>query len=137
MSLLKQIILLSLSTISIITSLYYLYKDYIATKKWIKVIGTIIEFKKDSSNFDVSASSPTYYPIIKYSTIDGDEITKESDIGTSFRTYEKGQEIDLYYNPNDKTDFVIKSKEAIIVPLLLLFAGIGILAYYLYMPISK
>ena len=137
MSLLKQIILLSLSTISIITSLYYLYKDYIATKKWIKVIGTIIEFKKDSSNFDVSASSPTYYPIIKYSTIDGDEITKESDIGTSFRTYEKGQEIDLYYNPNDKTDFVIKSKEAIIVPLFLLFAGIGILAYYLYMPISK
>ena len=138
MNLTGQIILLALATVLIITSLYYLYKNYLATSKWVKVKGIIIEFKMDNWGAIGADPSPhTYAPVVKYTTTDGEEITKESSMGSSVRIYEKGQEIDLYYDPDNKTDFVIKGKEAIINPLIFLLIGLALLGYYLYMPLSK
>ncbi|HLP90335.1 MAG TPA: DUF3592 domain-containing protein [Nostocaceae cyanobacterium] len=70
--------------------------------------GTVTDFVRRSSTKN-SKTYYTYYPLIKFTTKEGEPTKFESSSGSNPPAYTKGQQIDILYNPQDPQSAMINS----------------------------
>lgn len=69
-----------------------------------KTIGTVVEI---ISREQIDDTNPTYFPVIEYQV--GDRtISQMSNSGDYPPKYEVGDQVEIYYNPNNVQEFIIK-----------------------------
>jgi hypothetical protein len=67
----------------------------------------IVEATVDDAN--IGSASRYRYPVIRFTTGDGTSITRTYKVGTPRNTYQQGSKVSIVYDPNNPTDFFIKS----------------------------
>lgn len=68
-----------------------------------ETIGTVVEFIREV-DFD---NKSTYFPVIEYQA--GDRtISQKSRAGQNPPKYKEGEQIEIYYNPNNVQEYIIK-----------------------------
>lgn len=71
---------------------------------------TVIDIKKERMG-TTDDYSYTWYPVYEY-TVDGQQITKKSNIGNGETRFEKGQQVTLYYNPDNLEEIYVPEENA-------------------------
>lgn len=73
-----------------------------------EAIGTVVEIICETSYSDTENQySDTYYPVIEYQV--GDRtISQKSRSGENPPKYKVGQQVEIYYNPNNVEEYIIK-----------------------------
>lgn len=100
----KMTVILSLAVGGFFIGIGWLfYSAGTAEEGWISATGTVIEIEKHSG----SGSSTTYSPVVEF-RVDGDSYTVGSSISSSAKPT-VGEEREIYYNPTDPNDAVIKN----------------------------
>lgn len=86
--------------------------------------GTIIDLKRHSSGSSGNHQT-SYHPVIQFVTENGKTIVKESSFGGSKTRYQIGQNIKLFYNPDNPDEFYMPDDN---IPkiLTLVFSLVGI-----------
>ncbi|MDB5283172.1 MAG: hypothetical protein JWO06_2247 [Bacteroidota bacterium] len=105
----------------------YFIKYYFAITYWISVKGFIV-----SRNRSYPAPGNLFIPAIRYTTLEGEDLTIHPDFLLSGFAYEEGQELDILYNPDKPTKFIIKGKASLGLPVIFLLVGLGLL-FYIYL----
>ncbi|GAB3551857.1 DUF3592 domain-containing protein [Spirosoma fluminis] len=111
------------------------YISYRNTRRWLantaEVTGKVVSFTSkrsiDTFNRDRNRSQTMYYPTVRYQTTDGQTVTFTSSVGSSSPAYQKGQDVPVRYNLDNRQDAEISAFVALwLVPLVL--TSIGALA---------
>ena len=72
-----------------------------------ETIGTVVEVICERDSNTTSDSTYTYYPVIEYQV--GDRtISQKSRSGQNPPKYQVGQQVEIYYNPNNVEEYIIK-----------------------------
>lgn len=86
--------------LGLLTGAYY---SYTSTENFLKTsiatTGTVVEnrYERGSS----SNSSGSYYGYIKFKSVDGNDVTFRSSVGTNPPSFDVGEEVKLNYDPKD------------------------------------
>lgn len=74
--------------------------------------GTIVKVIKKYNRLGDSTSRHIYIPVYEYMA-NGEQITVKSEYGSfSFKTYQVGMQAELYYNPQNPTEFYVPADNA-------------------------
>jgi len=76
-----------------------------------------------SSGFD----SRLYYPVVKFNTISGENVIHTYKIGMFPANYKTGMKVTIVYNPNKPSNFIIKSRYSLLIPLATLLVSLSLL----------
>lgn len=71
---------------------------------------TVIDIKEEQMRTS-DGYSYTWYPVYEY-TIDGEKMTRKSNIGNGKNHFEKGQQVTLYYNPDNSEEIYVPEENA-------------------------
>ncbi|MEO3403677.1 DUF3592 domain-containing protein [Mucilaginibacter sp. CAU 1740] len=99
----------------------------------VKVEGEVFDIEYDPRRND---STGIYFPVIQYITTDGKEITQKYNFGNSRKTYKKGDNVAVIYDPANPSTFILNKKTSrlgpwISIALGLFFVITAIIAYVL------
>ena len=72
-----------------------------------ETIGTVVEVICETSYSAENELTYTYYPVIEYQ-VGERAITQKSSSGQYPPKYKVGQQVEIYYNPNDVEEYIIK-----------------------------
>lgn len=75
-----------------------------------------------------------YYPIVKFTLENGEHIRGQYSDGTMPAAYKKGEEVTVYYQPDQPEDFIIEGQQRMDV--LVLLIGLILLGVGLYLQFS-
>ncbi|MCH5316255.1 MAG: DUF3592 domain-containing protein [Eubacterium sp.] len=76
-----------------------------------KTTGTVVELVIEKSTTSNHRTSYIYFPVIEYQV--GDRtISKKSNSGQNPPKYKVGQQVEIYYNPNNVEEYYIKGESA-------------------------
>ncbi len=93
-----------------------------------KTYGKVIDLVRRSSNYGSSGHSSSWHPVFEYE-IGELKYIKESNIGKSQSNYAVGQDVEVYYNPQDPHEFYIKG-EGLQRTLGIIFTCVGIVCIF-------
>jgi hypothetical protein len=84
--------------------------------------GTVIDLQRSES----SKGGATYYPVVSYTTRDGKVVTFSSGVSTNPPSYEVGESVEVYYDPQNPNGAEIKGffSQWFVV---LIFGGLGLI----------
>ena len=108
-----MIFLLIFGLAFLMISLIFLFKLKKISRNGIKTEGIILdlEYKK---NYKFP------YPVIRFLTTENVSITQTPDFWSSTRSPNKGDKVNVTYNPDDPTDFVVEGKLNRVTPFILI-----------------
>ena len=118
-----QIILLSISVVLIIISLVSYLNFTKVLKNGTRTEGIICDFKTTGSD----TSSLIKYPIVRFITTNQEWETHPYKISFLPGQYKNGEKVTIFYNPESPKEFVIKSSNSYISPIILFLTGLVIL----------
>ncbi|TDO21275.1 DUF3592 domain-containing protein [Pedobacter duraquae] len=79
-----------------------------------------------------SSGKPLYYPTVKFTTVEGVEVTKKHSSGSYPSLYTKNENITVIYLKGDNTNFIIGSKKSVIVEMVVVLIGLGGIMFCLW-----
>ena len=129
----KLLFIIIFSGIWILLGLIFFIIGMVMRKKYKKKItectsktfGKIIDIVKRSSSDGDGYSSYNYYPVIEYMVGDM-KFIKEYNIGNSSPKYGIGQNLEIYFNPEDYNEYYIGGDEMpTVFSTVFIFAGIA------------
>lgn len=86
--------------------------------------GTIVKVIKKYNRLGDSTSRHIYLPVYEYMA-NGKQITVKSEYGSfSFKTYQVGMQVELYYNPHNPTEFYVPADNADSIQIRLFWGGL-------------
>jgi hypothetical protein len=94
-----------LGTLFFIAGILAIKKQTILMRNGIKARGTVIRVEKRL--YDLKGLNFNYYPVIKYATLDKKWMIEEYDIAGSFKLYNEGDEVVVYYDKTKNDKFII------------------------------
>jgi hypothetical protein len=96
----------------------------------IKVEGVVFKIEEEQDKRGIS-----YYPVIRYVTLEKEWITKKYNTGTNPPAYKEGDTVNVIYDPIDKEHFIVDNLSGKITGLMLGLFGIllivGVVIYYI------
>ena len=100
----------------------------------VEAEGIIFDFKQDQFNSDIDFRDNSKYPIIRFVTKENKWITGQSLIKISSSFFKEGQKVNVTYNSENPTEFILKTKISWNTLLnLFLPLGIGLASYGIYL----
>ena len=92
-----------------------------------KTVGTVTDLVRHSAG--MKGHSGSWYPVISYTVSGGENIVKESSVGTNPPKYKVGQTVHIRYAP-DKTDsfYIDGDNTANLLKKIFFFVGLGLIA---------
>jgi hypothetical protein len=121
----NKIIIFLVGLLFLGVAVFMYYRGNALSKRCTKeVTATVIEVI-EKINSDSDGVSYLYYPKFEYN-VRGEKIIKEGSDGSFPSKYVENQKVQLLYNPDKPTEFVVKGeKESLIIPIV--FGVLGIL----------
>ena len=89
----------------------------------VKVLGKVKDMVKRESYGTDDTSSSAWHPVFEYK-VGNENIVKESRYGTFRPRYEVGQEIEIYYNPENVEEYYIN--ETLPKKFSIIISGVGV-----------
>ncbi|MBD2441068.1 DUF3592 domain-containing protein [Nostoc sp. FACHB-110] len=77
--------------------------------KGISTQGTVIDLVRHTSRDSNGRRSTAYYPVVKFTPNSGDPVTFEANSGSNPPAHQRGQQIDILYNPQEPEAATINS----------------------------
>ena len=100
-------------------------------KRDIRVKGLVVEI---DAMVD-STINTSYYPIVKFSTLQNDALTERYNLGFNPSTYKIGDTVTIIYNADNPKQFIIDDKDTKVMGPVLIGIGLvvisGVLLYHL------
>lgn len=93
-------------------------------KKGIKVEGVVFSVEVTVSG---SSLTKTYYPVIRYLTLQNEWITKRYNIGSKPSLYKEGDKVIVIYDPTDTSVFTLNDTISKIAPIIFILIGVALL----------
>ncbi|MCH5157506.1 MAG: DUF3592 domain-containing protein [Clostridiales bacterium] len=81
--------------------------DSLAKRCTEETIGTVVEIISERSYSSDNQFTYTYYPVIEYQ-VGERTISQKSRSGQDPPKYKVGQQVEIYYNPNNVEEYIIK-----------------------------
>jgi hypothetical protein len=126
----NELVLFVAGAIFTIIGIRKIYKRRKLVKTGIKVAGVVFRMEEE---FKVKSFS--YYPVIRYVTLEKEWITERYDVGSSPAAYKEGDTVKVIYDTVDNKQFIIDSWQAKLFEFLFLIGGvsliIGAIIYYI------
>lgn len=99
-----------LAGIALIAASFFIGKDvYQTTTYGIKTAGEVVSMKTRKSTSD-GTTTTMYYPIMEFETEDGDTIRFESNTGSSHPSVRTGDDVEIFYRPEDPKETAMRDK---------------------------
>lgn len=98
-----------IGVVILIASRWIATNAYEFTEHALRTQGTVVELQQaESKRSSNKRRSSVYYPIVTFSTSDGQNITFRESVGTNPPAYEQGETVDVLYLPDNPNDARIK-----------------------------
>ena len=102
-----------------------------------KATGTVVDIIEEMTTDSDGLPDYTYYPVIEYQA-ESQTISEQSNVGGSYGKYTIGDSVEILYNPNNTSEYIIAGNStSMIVSIVLTIAGAGLLIYGIYAVIAK
>ncbi len=126
--------------IFLVVSSYFFEKSYTFVQNSEVTVGVVSKLKHKSKrdpikqrNKGVKRLKTTYYPVITFRDRDNNEVTFVSDLGREKGAQSVGDEVEIFFNPDNPKDAEINSFFSLwMLPTGLLFFGIVFFTYGYY-----
>jgi hypothetical protein len=120
----QQWILLSFGIMAFLTGAYRIYKYNKLISSGIKTDGTIIDFENSGDDDGI-----TLYSKISFQTLERETIIKKCNIVNSRRGYKIGDTVDVYYDKENCTSFIVDNKNTKHLGLVFLTIGLAFIIF--------
>lgn len=95
-------------------SLIYFFKLKKISRNGIKTEGVVFDVEYNKKNYRIA------YPVIRFLTTENVWVTQTPGFWTNAKPPAKGDKVNVIYNPDDPTNFVVESKVNRVTPFILI-----------------
>jgi hypothetical protein len=88
--------------------------------------------KAEAGVTELKPSGDHEYPVISFTTLSGELIVKKYEIGFHQGQLKQGQKVNIYYNVNNPSDFILEMGAEKWLPIIFMAAGLLIFVAFLF-----